>query len=717
MSDCKKDDIRIDFIELNGIRNPQVVIQGKSYMDFPTFKLYMDGVNVEYKEFPLSEPSLFLLKATIRANTKIVTLSLVDGTEEKEILKIRNTLLKRIAQKMKKITFLFIKKCVSLIKVIKRGVKFLWREHHFLVPPRLWGKYAKRVIYRLNNHFDEYYDPMNVGDYNKWLETFHQEYEVKKLDYNPLISVLIPVYNVASNLLLECVDSVLNQIYENFEICLVDDASTNEETKKTLKELEKKDKRIRVKYRDKNGHISQTTNDALEMAKGEFIALVDNDDTISKFALYENALLLNEHKDADFIYSDEDKIDPKGRYCYPHFKPDYSPTTLMSLNYICHFSVIRKSIVEKVGGFEVGLEGAQDHDLFLKISEVTDRIYHIPKILYHWRMIETSTSMNISNKDYASDKGKIAIENALKRRKLKGTVKKDPLSTYYIVDYELAKEPLVSIIIPTRDFAETLEICLKSVYDKTDYKNFEVIVVNNNSEKEETFKLFDKYKKEHKNFRVLDANFEFNYSKLNNMAVDISKGEFICLLNNDTEVISPDWLKTLVTYASLPYAGAVGPKLLFPDDTVQHAGVILGLGGVASHAYLGKSKEDLGLFGRLRVPYNYGAVTAACLVVKKEKYLSVGGLEEELKVAYNDVDFNIKLLKKGYYNICTPQVMLHHFESKSRGLDTTSEKYKRFQKESKFMYDKWKDILLNDPFYNKNFAINYWFVLDKKKKR
>lgn len=717
MSDCKKDNIRIDFVELNGIKNPQIVIQGKSYVDFPTFKLYMDGVSVEYKEFPLSEPSLFLLKATIPATTKIVTLSLVDGTEEKEVLKLRNTLLKRIVQKLKKIVFLFIKKCVSLIKVIKRGVKFLWREHHFLVPPRLWGKYAKRVIYRLNNHFDEYYDPMNIGDYNKWLETNSINCEVEKLDYNPLISVLIPVYNVVPNLLLECVDSVLNQVYENFEICLVDDASTNEDTKRALKEVEKKDKRIRVMYRDKNGHISQTTNDALKMAKGEFIALVDNDDTISKYALYENVALLNEHRDADFIYSDEDKIDLKGRYCYPHFKPDFSPTTLMSLNYICHFSVIRKSIVEKVGGFEVGLEGAQDHDLFLKISEVTDKIYHIPKILYHWRMIETSTSMNISNKDYASDKGKIAIENALKRRKLKGTVRKDPLSTYYIVDYELKKEPLVSIIVPTRDYAETLETCLKSVYDKTDYKNFEVIVVNNNSEKDETFKLFDKYKKEHKNFRVLDANFEFNYSKLNNMAVDISKGEFICLLNNDTEVISPDWLKTLVGYASLPYAGAVGPKLLFPDDTVQHAGVILGLGGVASHAYLGKSKDDLGLFGRLRVPYNYGAVTAACLVVKKEKYLSVGGLEEDLKVAYNDVDFNIKLLKKGYYNICTPQVMLHHFESKSRGLDTTSEKYKRFQKESKFMYDKWKDILLNDPFYNKNFAINYWFVLDKKNKR
>ncbi len=709
--------IGIQSIKFTGLKNPAFLVQGTTTIDEPIFKIYADEKEVEYTNVPVQDIKSFLLKAAIPRQTKGVTFSVIINGEEIVILRTKNRLHKRIKSKLNSTILSSVGKFKTFIRVMIKGIKFLWREHHFLVPPRFWKKYFKRFIYRMRNLTDEYYNPMLIGDYNKWLEVFKMDEKIEHLEYNPLISVLIPVYNVAGKLLNECVESVLSQTYQNFEICLVDDASTNEETKNALKELEKKDKRIRVKYREKNGHISESTNDALKMAKGEFIALVDNDDTISENALYENVLLLQSHKDADFIYSDEDKIDTKGKLCYPHFKPDFSPTTLMSLNYICHFSVIRKSIVEKVGGFEVGLEGAQDHDLFLKISEITNNIYHIPKILYHWRMIETSTSMNMKNKDYAADKGKIAIENALKRRKLNGVVKKDDLSGYYIVDYKLKKEPLVSIIIPTRDYAETLDTCLKSVYEKTEYKNFEIIVVNNNSEKEETFKLFEKYKKEHKNFKVLDANIEFNYSKINNMAVEISKGDYICLLNNDTEIISENWLSTLVAYASLPYAGAVGPKLLYPDDTVQHAGVILGLGGVASHAYLGADLNDLGLYGRLRVPYNYGAVTAACLVVKKSKYNEVNGLEEELKVAYNDVDFNIKLLKKGYYNICTPQVMLHHFESKSRGLDTTSEKYKRFQQESKYMYDKWEEALELDRFYNKNFSQNAWFLLDKKKRK
>ena len=427
--------------------------------------------------------------------------------------------------------------------------------------------------------------------------------------------------------------------------------------------------------------------------------------------------MLNEDKKLDFIYSDEDKLDLKGNRCDPHFKPDFSPDTLLSLNYICHFSVIRKTIIAKVGGFEVGLEGAQDHDLFLKVSEKTDRIYHIPKILYHWRMVKGSTSMTIDNKSYATDKGKIAIENALKRRKIKGHVEKDSDSTYYRVVYDYDKEPMISIVIPTRDYADITETCLKSIYEKTDYKNFEILLVNNNSEKEETFKLFDKYKKKYKNFKVIDADMEFNYSKINNLAVKKAKGEYIMLLNNDTEIISKDWLKVMVGYAMQPHVGAVGPKLLYPDNTVQHAGVILGLGGVASHAYIGSKRNDLGMYGRLRVPYDYSAVTAACLMVSKKKFDEVNGLEEDLKVAYNDMDFNIKLLKKGYYNICVPQIEVHHYESKSRGLDTTSEKYKRFLLEEKYMYDKWDFELKHDRFYNPNFTKKMWFVLDKNKEK
>ena len=449
------------------------------------------------------------------------------------------------------------------------------------------------------------------------------------------------------------------------------------------------------------------------MAKGEFIALVDNDDLLSENALYEVVKVLNDNKKLDFIYSDEDKINLDGKRCDPHFKPDWSPDTLLSLNYICHLSVLRTKIVNEIGGFTVGLEGAQDHDLFLRFTEKTDRIYHIPKILYHWRMVEGSTSMTISNKSYATDKGKIAIENALKRRKIDAHVEKDEVSTYYRVVYNLKKEPKVSIIIPTKDYASTLEKCLKSLYSITSYKNYEVIVVNNNSIEKETFNLFDKYKQKYKNFRVLDANIEFNYSKINNMAVKESDAEYIVLLNNDTEIIQEDWLTIMVGYAMQPHVGAVGPKLLYPDTTVQHAGVILGLGGVASHAYIGSKRNSLGMYGRLRVPYDYSAVTAACLVVKKSKFEEVGCLEEDLKVAYNDVDFNIKLLKKGYYNVCVPQVELFHFESKSRGLDTTTEKYKRFLQESDYMYNKWKYEIENDKFYNDNFTKKYWFYLDK----
>ena len=474
-----------------------------------------------------------------------------------------------------------------------------------------------------------------------------------------------------------------------------------------------KDERIKVKYRKENGHISRTTNDALEMAKGEFVALVDNDDELTEDALYCVAIALNENKTLDFIYSDEDKLDYRGNRYYPNFKPDYSPDTLMALNYICHLAVIRKKLVEEVGGFEVGLEGSQDHDLFLKIVEKTDKIYHIPKILYHWRIVKGSTSETLDNKEYAIEKGRLAVENALKRRNLSGTVTTEQKCLHYIVDYDVKEEPLVSIIIPTKDYADITEQCLKSIYEKTDYKNYEIIVMNNNSEKKETFDLFDRYKKKYKNFRVIDANYEFNYSKINNDAVKNAKGDYICLLNNDTEVISSNWLTSMVGYASLPYIGAVGAKLLFPDNTIQHCGIILGLGGTAGHIGVNLPEDDLLNFGRLLVPFDCSAVTAACLLVSKKKYLEVNGLEENLTVAFNDVDFNMKLLEKGYYNICLPQAKLYHYESKTRGYDTTSEKHKRFLKEKEYMFNKWEDKIKNDKFYNKNYSRNVPFNLDK----
>ena len=387
------------------------------------------------------------------------------------------------------------------------------------------------------------------------------------------------------------------------------------------------------------------------------------------------------------------------------------------MNYICHLVVARTKLVKEVDGFTVGMEGAQDHDLLLKLSEKTDRIYHIPEVLYHWRMIEGSTALKLDNKDYANDKGKLAIEAALKRRKLEAKVEKDLPSTYYRVFYEVKKEPKVSIIIPTKDYADVTEACLKSIYEKTTYKNYEVIVVNNRSEEEKTFELFNRYKREHKNFKVVDADMEFNYSKINNVAVKEAKGEVVILLNNDTEVITPEWMTIMVGYAMQPHVGAVGAKLLYPDNTVQHGGVVLGMGGVAGHIFLNEKRDEIGLYGRMRVPYNIGAVTAACLCVEKKKFEEVGGLEEDLKVAFNDIDFNMKLLKKGYFNVMLPMVELYHYESKSRGTDMAPGKKERFQREVLYMQDKWGEDLVNDKFYNANYSLDGPFMLDRKKKQ
>lgn len=716
---------RYDFVGIKtqsiyGIRNPNLVVVGTTEKPNCDFKVIADG-----KEIPFTlnrlEDNGFSINAKLNKNDKVIKVIMIVGKDKYTIVDINNKLSGRIKRKISSV----LKKVWTVLKAVfvtlGKGICFFWKEYHFLVPPKLWPKYWRdfkaRVKARSGNVI--FYNPYDKKEYNLWLKNNEviEEPDLSKLKYKPLISILIPTYNIGEAYLNECIDSVLNQSYDNFEICIADDASKNKETLDTLKKLEKKDKRIKIKYRKENGHISKATNDALSLAKGEFIALLDDDDVLSPNALYEMVKALNENKKLDFVYSDEDKLDVDGVRCDPNFKPDWSPDTLLSLNYICHFTMIRKSLVEEVGGFEPGLEGAQDYDLFLKCTEKTENIYHIPKILYHWRKVEGSTSMTMSNKNYALERGKKAIENALKRRKINGIVEIDEKSLYYKVIYKYDKEPLISIIIPTRDYMDITKQCVDSIYDKTTYKNFEIIIANNQSKEKETLDFFDEYKKKHDNFRVVDCNINFNYSKINNMAIKKAKGEYIVLLNNDTEVITPEWLSIMVGYAMQKHVGAVGVKLLYPDDkTVQHGGVILGLGGVASHAYIGAKRDDFGIFGRLRVPYDYAANTAACLMVSKKKYDEVGGLEEKLEVAYNDIDFNIKLLKAGYYNVFLPNVELLHYESKSRGLDTTGAKYQRFLVESDYMYKKWDKYINNDPFYNPNFSKKGWFVLDRKKK-
>ena len=606
------------------------------------------------------------------------------------------------------------RKIIDFSKTIYRGTKNLWKKYHFLVPPKVMKKHIKYLINILCVGSPLYYDPLDKKQYNLWLEENKNNKKNKKhedLEYKPLISFLIPVFNVKGEYLSRCLDSILEQEYDNFEICVVDDASTLKDTKETLEKY-KDNKKIKIKYRNNNGHISRATNDALEMAKGEYVALMDNDDIISKNALYEVVKALNIDKKIDMIYTDEDKIDLDGKRCDPNFKSDWAPDSLLSSNYISHLGVLRRSIIKKIGGFRIGYEGAQDYDLYLRFTEKTDKIYHIPKILYHWRMIPGSTSMEIKNKSYALEKGKLALEDALKRRKIKGKVKIAKNCPYYYIEYDIIDNPKVSIVIPTKDLEKTTRKCLKSIYKNTTYKNYEIIVVNNNSEKEETIKLFKEYKNKYKNFKVIDAKFDFNYSKINNLAIKEISGDYIVLLNNDVEVITPNWLELMLGYAEQNHIGAVGAKLIYPDDTVQHGGVILGL-GVAAHAFMGVDRNAIVWGGRLSVPYDYSAVTAACLMVKKTKWEEVGGLEEELKVAYNDVDFCLKLLEKGYYNVFVPMVELYHYESKTRGKDDTIEKRNRFNKEQNYMREKWKARIDNDVFYNPNYSRLSYYKLGR----
>lgn len=594
-----------------------------------------------------------------------------------------------------------------------RGTKSSWKKYHLLIPPKLWWKYIKLLL-GIRPVKKEYYNPAIKEQYNLWLKNNPQNSgKMVRLKYQPLVSFLVPVYNVESKYLRECLDSILGQIYKNIEVCVVDDASTKEETKKVLREYEKK-KKVKVKYRTKNGHISRATNDALKMAKGEFVALMDNDDTIPENAIYEVVKVLNQNRKIDMVYTDEDKIDTDGEFCEPSFKSDFAPESFYSSNYLSHLGVLRKSIVEKIGGFRPGYEGAQDYDLYLRFLEQADRIYHLPMILYHWRKIEGSTSMEIDNKDYALVRGKRALEDALERRGIKGTVTIAEDVPLYKIRYKIIGNPKVSIIIPTKDMAKLLKKCLRSIYKRTTYQNFEVVVVNNNSTEKKTFRLFEKYKGKHDNFRVIDAPIKFNYSKLNNIAARQTKSDYILLLNNDTEVITPDWLEWMIGYAEQEHVGTVGVKLLYRDRTIQHGGVVLGL-GVGSHAFMGLGEYALVWGGRLSVPYNYSAVTAACLMVSRKKWEEVGGLEEDLQVAYNDVDFNLKLLEEGYYNVFVPMVELFHYESKSRGADDSPEKKKRFDSEQLYMYQKWTERIRNDEFYNINYSRRTGFMLEKGK--
>ena len=528
------------------------------------------------------------------------------------------------------------------------------------------------------------------------------ETTISNFNKHPLISIVMPVYNVDPKWLDKAIKSIENQWYPNWELCLADDKSTDTETLAYLGNI--KNPKIKITYLPENMNISSASNAALKLAEGEYIALMDNDDEITADALYEMVKAINE-EDAEFIYSDEDFISVEGQCSNPHFKPDFSPDLLLSHNYITHFTCFKKSLLDKVGHFDSKFDGAQDYDLFLRLTEKTDNIYHIQKVLYHWRTIEGSTSADSEAKPEAIERGRKVLQNTLKRRAIEGTVEHANMHHYFRVKYSIKSNPLVSIVIPFKDKPELLDMCVNSILEKSTYQNYEIIGISNNSEASETFEMMTVLEKKDARVAFYEYNTEFNYADINNHAVNTyAKGEHLLLLNNDIEVITPDWIEAMLEHSQREEIGCVGAKLYFPNDTVQHAGVIIGLGGYAGHSHKMYPRENPGYFNRLGVVQNVSAVTAACLMIKKCIYQEIGGMDEvKFKVAYNDVDFCLRVVEEGYLNIFTPYTEMYHHESISRGYETTPEKIARFETEKDALFERHRGILENgDPYYNPN---------------
>lgn len=561
------------------------------------------------------------------------------------------------------------------------------------------------------------FDVAELTSYERWVTTYDtlandrlsaQRESSRHLPLRPLISILVPVYNTPEKWLTKAIASVGEQTYSNWELCLADDASTAPHVRPLLEHYAAADPRIKVCFREKNGHISAASNSALELATGEFIALLDHDDELTPHALYEVAMAHNAHPTADFFYSDEDKIDEEGHRHEPYFKPDFLPDLFLAQNYTSHLTVYRASLMRRAGGFRVGYEGSQDWDLALRVVSLMpdhSKIRHIPKILYHWRAIPGSTALLSSEKNYPVKAAHRALTDHFAR--LKQPVELIPVpGDHWRVKYPLpAQPPLVSLLIPTRNGLKFLQRCVDSILEKTTYPNYEVLIIDNGSDDPATLEYF-KTVTAKKSVRVIPYDAPFNYSAINNFAAKAARGPILGLLNNDLEVINADWLHEMVAQALRPQIGCVGAMLYYPNDTIQHAGVIIGLGGVAGHAFRDFPRNTEGVFNRARLVQNYGAVTAACLVIRKEIFDQVGGLDEKsLAVAFNDVDFCLKVRAAGYLNLWTPFAELYHHESASRGVEDTPEKHERFRGEVETMMKRWEKELKHDPAYNPNLTL------------
>lgn len=555
-----------------------------------------------------------------------------------------------------------------------------------------------------------------AGDYARWIKCYDQlqQHDLKRIreqiaqfNYSPLISVLLPVYNSNLKWLRRAILSVQKQLYANWELCIADDASTDRQIWPFLKRCAHRDRRIKLMRRTQNGHISAASNDALRLATGDFVALLDHDDELAPTALYFVALALNKNRDLQLLYSDEDKLEERNRRSEPYFKSDWNPELFLAQNFISHLSVYRTDLIRRVGGFRIGFEGSQDYDLTLRCVEqiAPEEIEHLPWVLYHWRAGDHSTASNPTAKPYAQEAARRAVQEHLERTGVTGTVIPSH-GVYLQTKYALPNErPLVTIIIPTRDQASSLKKCVNSIFEKTDYPAYELIVLDNQTQDSEALKFLAELKKRD-GIQVERIDQAFNYSRLNNHGVELSRGSFVALLNNDVEVLHADWLSEMVSRAVQPRVAMVGARLWYPNGTIQHGGVILGAGGIAGHAHAGLRPGDPGYFARAHLAQDVSAVTTACALVKRQAYLQIGGFDENLAVTFNDVDLCLRLHEAGYRIVWTPYAELLHHESASRGFEDSTPKQVRFLAEVNYMKSKWGDRLQRDPFYNPNLSLD-----------
>ena len=521
----------------------------------------------------------------------------------------------------------------------------------------------------------------------------------------PLISIVIPMYCTPLPYLKELLESVRRQSYENWQLCLAD-GSPDDKAKEFIEKHYGREKRIVYRKLEENGGISVNTNEAVALAAGEYLMLCDHDDTLEPDALYEIVKAIND-TGADVLYTDEDKVSMDGRHYFdPNFKPDFNLFRLRENNYICHIFVVKKSLTDETGLLRSEFDGAQDFDFILRCCEKAQKITHIPKVLYHWRCHMDSTAADPSSKAYAYEAGRKAVREHYQRLGIDAKVEMTERPGWYRSHVKVQGNPLISVIIPNKDHTDDLELCLFSMTRKSTYRNYEILIVENNSEKEETFEYYRKLPDRYPKARVLTWEKEFNYSAINNFAAKEAKGEYLLFLNNDVEILTPDWMEEMLQNCQQENVAAVGAKLYYPDDTIQHAGVVLGLGGIAGHIMCRASKEDPGYFGRMISVQEISAVTAACMMVKKSDFDAVGGLDETFQVAFNDIDLCMKFRAAGKKIIFTPYAELYHYESKSRGLEDTPEKQFRFDKEVKRFQEKWAQQLeMGDPYYSPNLSV------------